>query len=33
VEIAYLDALQHMTGWSLEGDTLILTGTTELVFK
>ena len=32
VEIAYLDALQHMTGWWLEGDTLTIRGTTDLVF-
>ena len=33
VEIAYLDALEHMTGWSLEGDTLIVTGSTDLTFS
>ena len=33
VEIAYLDALQHMSGWTLAGDTLTLTGTTELAFS
>ena len=33
VEIAYLDGLGHMTGWSLEGDALTLTGSTELVFS
>jgi heat shock protein HslJ len=33
VEMAYLDALQQMTGWSLEGDTLTITGSTALVFS
>ena len=33
VEIAYLDALQHATGWSVDGDTLTVTGAAELVFS
>jgi heat shock protein HslJ len=33
LEMAYLDALQQITGWSLAGDTLTITGSTELVFS
>ena len=33
VEIDYLEALEHATGWRLGGDTMTLMGSTELVFS
>ena len=33
VEVAYVDALQRATGWSVDGDTLTVTGAAELVFS
>jgi heat shock protein HslJ len=32
-ETAYLDALQDVTGWSVDGDVLTLTGGTKLTFS
>jgi heat shock protein HslJ len=32
-ETSYLDALQGVTGWSVDGDIMTLTGTTELTFS
>ena len=32
LETAYIDALQATTNWALDGDTLTLAGTTDLVF-